>query len=141
MTLGITCALTNQSVTAEALMFHCMPATPDNTLMQVQKLQDALPDHTSISLASVFRFMSLAERIQNDIILVQLGNYDSSSPPDNLSDGLIQFLAATCNISEVEVPTYWSMLKSAVWAGFMHQQANDVVLFSSHGYKYGIRVR
>lgn len=115
-----------------------MPATPDDILALLERLQDFLPDESSISLSAVLRFISLTEQIKNDIILVQLGDYNPLFPPDNLSNGIIKFLAASCDIREADVPIYWSMLKSAVWTGFASMQVNNVTCFELHGHKLGI---
>ncbi|KAF8444477.1 hypothetical protein L210DRAFT_848196 [Boletus edulis BED1] len=102
-----------------------MPATPDDLFQQhLEHLKDALPDASSISLAAVLRFISLAEQIKNDIILVQLGNYNLSFPPNHLSPAIIKFLVASCNISEVDVPIYWSILKVAIWTSTSFSMPN-----------------
>lgn len=115
-----------------------MPATPDYMLAHLQRLQDVLLNESSISLAAVLRFVSLTKQIKNDIILVQLGDYNPSFLPDNLSNGIIKFLAASCDIREANVPIYWSVLKSAIWTGFASSQASNVTCFEFHGHQHGI---
>jgi hypothetical protein len=115
-----------------------MPATPDDILALLRRLQDVLPNESTISLSAILRFMSLAKQIKNDIILVQLGDYNPSFPPNNLSNGIIKFLAASCDIHKADVPIYWSILKSAVWTGFASAQINNATCFEFHGHKHGI---
>ncbi|KAF8833461.1 hypothetical protein BDN67DRAFT_868878, partial [Paxillus ammoniavirescens] len=83
-------------------------------------------------------FVTLVAHLKNNIILVQLGDYDPAAPPQNLSSALLQFLAASSNIGTNNVPAYWSTLKSIIWRGGFDDLDGSLSIFSQHGRKYGI---
>ncbi|KAG1839962.1 hypothetical protein DFJ58DRAFT_609770, partial [Suillus subalutaceus] len=87
----------------------------DNQDQLLQLLQCADLSRLKMSLAAIFRFISLATSLKNDILLVQLGDQDVDEPPANLSLSLSCFLSASCDISMDNIPTFWFALKHIIW--------------------------
>ncbi|KAG1890516.1 uncharacterized protein F5891DRAFT_964873, partial [Suillus fuscotomentosus] len=107
-----------------------------NQLLQL--LQCANPSGLKISLAAIFRFISLATSLKNDILLVQLGDQDLSKPPANLSPSLSCFLSASCDISIDDIPTFWFALKHVIWNEDCFGINDHLPTFSLYGHKHGI---
>lgn len=114
----------------------------DNAPILLQNLQNLLPDNAHISLTSILRFIMLTTRLRDDIVLVQNGTYDpcQPEPPANLSDAIMQFLAASCDLDLRYISAYWSTFRSIIWSNDA-ADCNDLqlsALVSRHGAKHGI---
>ncbi|KAF8233113.1 hypothetical protein L208DRAFT_1268572 [Tricholoma matsutake] len=71
--------------------------------------------HSELSLHQILKFIMLAMKMKNDIILVQPTSVPASDPPNVLPPSIMQFLQNSCGISETCVTSCWEALKSAVW--------------------------
>ncbi|KAF8834057.1 hypothetical protein BDN67DRAFT_915716 [Paxillus ammoniavirescens] len=81
----------------------------------IQKLHEQTSIDSVVSLQSVFRFISLASSLKDDILLVQLGDQSAEEPPNHLSPSLVFFLATSCHITKDDVPNFWMAFKEIIW--------------------------
>lgn len=72
--------------------------------------------------------------------LVQNGSYDpcQPEPPANLSNAIMQFLAASCDLDLQHISAYWSTFRSIIWSADV-ANSNDLQLSALvfyHGANY-----
>jgi hypothetical protein len=94
--------------------------------------------HSELSLQQIFKFIMLATKMKNDIILVQPTSVPASDPPDVLPPSITLFLQNSCGITENCVISCWEVLKSAVWYdsdSFKDSSESD---FAEHGHPMGL---
>ncbi|KAF8229681.1 hypothetical protein L208DRAFT_1285549 [Tricholoma matsutake] len=94
--------------------------------------------HSELLLQQIFKFIMLATKMKNDIILVQLTSIPASDPPDILLPLIMQFLQNSCGISKTCVTSCWEALKSAVWYesnSFKDTSESD---FAEHSHSMGL---
>jgi hypothetical protein len=94
--------------------------------------------HSKLSLQQIFKFITLATKMKNDIILVQPTSVPASDPPDVLLPSITQFLQNSCGISETCITSCWEALKAAVWYesnSFKDTSESD---FAEHGHSMGL---
>jgi hypothetical protein len=105
----------------------------DIPLRDLVPLQEAHPD---LSLRQVMRFILLAARFKNDIILVQPADLEVDKAPDVLPCSIKIFLEHSCLMSIPCVDSCWNTLKSFIWENL--PQETDQELFSQHGHHLGL---
>ncbi|KAF8799392.1 hypothetical protein BYT27DRAFT_7227884 [Phlegmacium glaucopus] len=71
--------------------------------------------HPELSLQQILKFITLASKMKNDIILVQPNCIPGSDPPDVFPPSMTLFLKNSCGISESCVTSCWEALKSTIW--------------------------
>jgi len=105
----------------------------DIPLRDLIQLQEVHPD---LSLCQVMRFILLATRLKNDIILVQPADLKVDKAPDILPHSIKIFLEHSCLMSIPCVDSCWDTLKSFIWENPL--QKTDQELFSQHGHHLGL---
>ncbi|KAF6740950.1 hypothetical protein DFP72DRAFT_836362 [Ephemerocybe angulata] len=87
---------------------------------------------------SLFRYVTLASHLKNEIIAAQS---DSLIPvdaaPTNLPDSVILFLMDSCGLSQEEVCGAWGVLRDTVWNIEQYDDAGLRDTFKLFGEKYG----
>ncbi|KAG0696840.1 hypothetical protein DFH29DRAFT_812545 [Suillus ampliporus] len=106
-------------------------------------LQAELSPGSPLTFSSLFRFMTLASTLRNNILLVQAASHPSNTAPDFISPAINLFLAACCDLSESDVDVYWKVLKDVMWHsdGDIFGIKDMFPLFANHGRQYGITPR
>ncbi|KAG1727376.1 uncharacterized protein EDB91DRAFT_1061168 [Suillus paluster] len=117
-------------------------AATQPALAVLQTLQAELSPGSLLTFSSLFRFMTLASTLRNDILLVQAASHPSNTAPDFISPAINLFLAACCDLSESDVDVYWKVLKDVMWHsnGDIFGIKDMFPLFANHGRQYGISV-
>ncbi|KAF6744848.1 hypothetical protein DFP72DRAFT_1176610, partial [Ephemerocybe angulata] len=110
----------------------------------------SLDSHTqqSIQFKQILRFMTLAARIRDDILLPQDSQHPSDQPPEHLPFSIHLFLADATGIPSNPlsiIDGLWKAVRGAVWNGSMaiatDPSSHQAALFTEHGTKYGIGYR
>jgi len=93
-----------------------------------------------LSFGQVQRFISLASRLKDDILLTQPSFVPAFNPPDVLPPTVSTFLQNSCAISADCVEACWNTLKSTIWNDTDSPEAekNLVQDFAAHGYSLGL---
>jgi hypothetical protein len=76
--------------------------------------RNLINDH---SLLALFRFLLVATRLKNDIILMQPSTVSDSKPPSGIPPSIKHFLAASCHMPGECVDNAWLLFKEVIWAG------------------------
>jgi len=108
---------------------HYKMATLDNPTLA--RLNACCPDLTIIQ---VFRFISLAIKLKDDIILVQPSSVPVSEPPEILPPTTMVFLQRSCDMTEEYVINCWHILKLIIWyeAGQFDGDCEDYFIRNGH---------
>jgi hypothetical protein len=107
-------------------------------LLDMQEILALNQKHSELSLQQLIKFILLASKMKNDIILVQPTSIPASHPPDVLPPSITLFLQNSCGISETCVTSCWEALKSSVWYeshSFTDTSESD---FAKHGHPMGL---
>jgi len=101
-----------------------------NTLLEHHELNDFLE--------TVIRFISLASKLKNDILLVQPARVSATEPPEVLPPTIVAFLASTCEMPPADVRHCWDALKGTVWnrPNLLLDQSEGA--FAAHGISRGL---
>lgn len=70
---------------------------------------------SQLGLENTFRFISLASKLKNEILLAQPSTHPISKLPAFLPPSITTFLSRCCDISETMVDKCWEVLGPAVW--------------------------
>jgi len=112
---------------------------PLSALEMLQSLHHQLPNCSPPTFSTVFRFITLASGLKDNIILMQATSHHPDSAPLVLSPAIKLFLAGSCDISESDVDIYWKVLRNVVWHGDGGASSHvDMSLFAHHGWQHGI---
>src|ERR1700734_3836075 len=106
--------------------------------LDMQEIFTLNQKHSELSLQQIIKFITLAMKMKNDIILVQPTSVPASDPPDVLPPSITLFLQNSCGISETCVTNCWEALKSAIWYesdSFKDTSEGD---FAEHGHPMGL---
>ncbi|KAG1792291.1 uncharacterized protein HD556DRAFT_1239582 [Suillus plorans] len=107
-------------------------------LEMLQLLHHQLPTGSPPTFSTIFRFITLASGLKDNILLVQAASHHPDSAPLVLSPAIQLFLAGSCDISESNVDTYWNVLRNVVWHGDGGASSIDMSLFTHHRWQHGI---
>ena len=104
-------------------------ATLDN--LALATLNARCPD---LTINQVFRFISLAIKLKDDIILVQPSSVSVSEPPEILPPTTMVFLQRSCEMMEEYVIDCWNILKLIIWyeAGQFDGDYEDYFIRNGH---------
>jgi len=106
-----------------------------NDLLQL--LKDA--SGHSVTLAKIFRFVTYAVSLKDDILLPQPATHPPSVAPLILPQTVKQFLAAACDLPVDFMDACWAILRTTIWndSGDF-TQSDKQSIFLRHGYRLGI---
>ncbi|KAF8225954.1 hypothetical protein L208DRAFT_1503394, partial [Tricholoma matsutake] len=106
--------------------------------MSSLKLEDVMvlsQQYPNLSFNTIQRFISLALRLKDDILLAQPLSIVVSDHPDVLPPTIVTFLQASCSISEDSINSCWEALKSTVWLHVNSEEDNAILDdFAKHGH-------
>ena len=119
-----------------------MPADPSLEKL-FQLLRDDSDARFTLSLATIFRFVTYAARLKDDILLPQPAHHSHSVAPDLLPSSVLQFLASACQISTNTAENCWNILKETIWNSIdFSPEGNNFDAcakeFLTHGHAFGI---
>ena len=106
--------------------------------LDMQKIFALNEKHPDMSLEQLIKFIMLASKIKNDIILVQPTSIPESHPPNILPPSITLFLQNSCTISEACVTSCWEALKSTVWYDSNKFKDTSESDFAEHGHPMGL---
>lgn len=97
----------------------------------------------TLTLASLFRFITYAARLKDDILLPQPARHSPLISPDLLPTTVLNFLASACGFSLATTEHCWSILKDIIWNSedFTLEQTKVEAcsrVFLAHGHTFGI---
>jgi hypothetical protein len=93
----------------------------------------------AVTLGQIVRFVTLASRLTDDILLTQPPAASATDPPDFLPPSVIAFLGECCLMSVDRVEQYWDILKGMIWHGGDKSPESTVVdMFTRYGHQYGL---
>jgi hypothetical protein len=104
-------------------------------------MQEILPltqKHPELSLQQILKFITLASKMKNDIILVQPTSVPTSNPLIVLPPAITLFLKNSCGISEACVASCWKALRSTVWCDSDTFKDNSESDFAEHSHSIGL---
>jgi hypothetical protein len=109
-------------------------------LLQLLAVLESAGNTSSLTLQALFRFVTYAAHLKDDILLVQAAKHPPSVAPDLLPNSVRTFLSIICNLSPEMTDIWWSILNDAIWNGkeFAHLGKTDEALFISHGSLHGL---
>jgi hypothetical protein len=111
--------------------------------MSSLRLRDMLlltEQHPELSFGQVQRFISLASRLKDDILLTQPSSVLllDHHPPDVLPPSVSTFLQNSCAMSVYCVEACWNTLNSTIWND-EHTLENSLIRdFAAHGHSLGL---
>jgi hypothetical protein len=109
-----------------------------NELNDLLQLLKDTPGH-SITLVKIFRFVTYAVSLKDDILLPQPSTHPPSVAPLILPQAVKQFLATACDIPPDFTDVCWAILKTTIWNnGGDFTQCDKQSIFLRHGYPLGI---
>lgn len=103
--------------------------------LNMREILSLTQKHPELLLQQILKFITLASKMKNDIILVQLTSVPASNPPIVLPPAITLFLKNSCGISEASC---WKALRSTVWYDsdtFKNNSASD---FAEHGHSISL---
>ena len=106
--------------------------------LDMQKILVLNEEHPDMSLEQLIKFIMLASKLKNDIILVQPTSIPESHPPDILPPSITLFLQNSCTISEACVTSCWEALKSTVWYDSNKFKDTSESDFAEHSHPMGL---
>jgi hypothetical protein len=97
----------------------------------------------SLTLGNIFRFITYAARLKDDILLPQSAQHYPLTAPTLLPGSVLQFLASACGFSIETTEHCWSILKDTIWDSedFSPEATNFEAcsrVFLMHGHTFGI---
>jgi hypothetical protein len=97
----------------------------------------------SLTLANIFRFVTHAAHLKDDILLPQSAQHSPFVAPALLPASVLQFLASACGFSTETTEHCWSILKETIWnsVDFSPEETNFEAcsrVFLMHGHTFGI---
>ncbi|KAF8911997.1 hypothetical protein CPB84DRAFT_1841711 [Gymnopilus junonius] len=100
----------------------------------------------TLTLGKVFRFVTYAARLKDDILLPQPATLSHSIAPELLPRTVIHFLSTACDISVQTTERCWSILKDLIWSSndFAPEGSNFEAcerVFLAHGHTFGLLPR
>jgi hypothetical protein len=107
----------------------------DSLLQQFNSRSDALGD---ITLTTIIRFLILAAKLRNDIILTQPATLSATDPPDILPPSIAAFLGDCCDLPPHSVDHCWGILKAVVWHGSNRFLDHSETFFAKYGHHRGL---
>ena len=121
--------------------------SPSASMAELQQLLDFLksdPDTLkTVTLTSVFRFVTYAARLKDDIMLPQSAHHSPLIAPELLPASVLNFLASACGFSVATTERCWSVLKDLIWnskdlapEGTNFEACERV--FLDHGHTFGL---
>lgn len=96
------------------------------------------PTH-SLTLGKLYRFITYAVSLKDDILLAQPSSHPPQIAPDHLPPSIQSFLASACEFTNPFTDLCWYTLKETIWhgGGEFTQQENDNI-FMQLGQPIGI---
>jgi hypothetical protein len=96
-----------------------------------------------LTLASLFRFVTYAARLKDDILLPQPARHSPLIAPDLLPATVLNFLASVCGFSLSTTEHCWSILNDIICNSedFTPERTNVEAcsrIFLAHGHTFGI---
>ncbi|KAI0078361.1 hypothetical protein K474DRAFT_1641748 [Panus rudis PR-1116 ss-1] len=94
----------------------------------------------SISTTDLFKFITHAAQLRNDILLAQPATHPLHTPPAHLPTTIAQYLSEACNIPIDFVPQCWVALRDIVWERSCIEALREdpAIAFSQYGSKLGL---
>ena len=96
---------------------------PEELLILLRSDADA---SKTLTLTSLFHFVTYAARHKDDILLPQPAHHSLLIAPDLLPTTVLNFLASACGFSLATTEHCWSILKDTIWNSedFTPEQTN-----------------
>ena len=110
-------------------------ATLTGTMPALARLSAACPD---LAIDQMFRFITLASKLKDDILLVQPSSVPLTRPPDILPPTIMVFLQKSCNMTENDIVCCWDILKSVIWYEAGSFSSDSEEYFAQHGHIMGL---
>ncbi len=84
------------------------------------------PTH-SLTLGKLYRFITYAVSLKDDILLAQPSSHPPQIAPDHLPPSIQSFLASACEFTNPFTDLCWYTLKETIWhgGGEFTQQENE----------------
>jgi hypothetical protein len=103
----------------------CMPALQRQT--------------TKLSPSVLYRFISVAARLKDDILVVQPSHHLPEDPALVLPPAIVTLISRVCDIPQDEVEYHWDRLKDVIWCStdLPMQESALEALFLKHGHDIG----
>ncbi|KAF8968974.1 hypothetical protein BDZ97DRAFT_1654410 [Flammula alnicola] len=100
----------------------------------------------TLTFGSLFRFVTYAARLKDDILLPQPAHHSPLIAPELLPSSVLRFLASACGFSVAATEHCWSILKDIVWNSedFAPEGTNFEAcsrVFLAHGHTFGLLPR
>lgn len=89
-----------------------MASNLDRVLQQLSQHPD---DVLSLSITQIYRFLTHAACLKDDIILTQPAAHSAAVPPDHLPAIVAKFLSTLLKLDANEVDACWNIFKDMVW--------------------------
>jgi hypothetical protein len=91
-----------------------------------------------LTISKILRFVSLAAKLKDDILLTQPKDVPTNKAPDFLPPSIEAFLSSSCSLLDGFVGPCWEIFKETVWEGRDLMDTDEEAVFKEHGYHLGI---
>jgi hypothetical protein len=94
---------------------------------------------TKLSPSVLYRFISVAARLKDDILVVQPSHHLPEDPALVLPPAIVTLISRVCDIPQDEVEYHWDRLKDVIWCStdLPMQESALEALFLKHGHDIG----
>ena len=115
--------------------------SPMAELLHLGRLLKSTETQDTLTIVSLFQFMTYAAHLKDDILLVHDATHSPEVAPPLLPTSIQSFLSCACGLSSDTIDLCWSATKDTIWSNprFSRIGYIDPHDFEVHGYRYGLR--